>query len=351
MKGLKPKIPTTVITGFLGSGKTTMLKSILQNAGDRRIALVINEFGEFGVDKAIIDGCGIENCSENDVIELKNGCICCTVADEFIPTMTNILEWPQRPDHIIIETSGLALPQPLIAAFNWPEIATELTVDGVIAVIDSAAVADGRFADNPEKIRAQGLNDNALEHENSLAELFEDQICAADMIVLNKTDLIDDSKLQQIRTMILEHHQRKPPIVETTFGNIPIEILLGLGANSAANASTRQVYHNVHHDSENHDHDHQAFKSFGVPLGPIADHLTFIKMLKDIISNHDILRLKGFIYVSGKPFRLVLQAVGERINCYFDRPWGENEQRSSQLIVIGLNGLDEQTIINEIRAI
>lgn len=350
MKDLKPKIPTTIITGFLGSGKTTMLKSILHNAGDRRIALVINEFGEFGVDKAILDGCGIENCSENDVIELKNGCICCTVADEFIPTMTKILEWRQRPDHIIIETSGLALPQPLVAAFNWPEIATQLTVDGVITVIDSAAVANGRFADNPDKIKAQSLNDNALEHECSLAELFEDQLCAADMVVLNKTDLIDESKLQQIRTMITKQQQHKPPIVETTFGNIPVEVLLGLGASSDANTSNRQAYDGAHHDSENHDHDHQAFKSFAVQLGPIADHLDFTKALKKIISKHDILRLKGFVDVSGKPFRLVLQAVGERINCYFDRPWGE-EQRVSQLIVIGLSDLNQEAISSEIRAI
>ena len=144
------KIPATIITGFLGAGKTTLIRNMLSSANGRRIALIVNEFGDLGVDGDVLKGCGAENCTEDDIIELTNGCICCTVADDFIPTMEKLLDRADRPDHIVIETSGLALPQPLVAAFNWPNIKTQVTVDGVITVVDSAAVAAGRFAHDPD---------------------------------------------------------------------------------------------------------------------------------------------------------------------------------------------------------
>src|SRR5690349_10186697 len=116
------KISATVITGFLGAGKTTLIRNMLENARGRRIALVINEFGDVGIDGEILKGCGVEACKDEDIIELSNGCICCTVADDFVPTMKKLLDRPEPPQHIVIETSGLALPQPLVRAFNWPEI-------------------------------------------------------------------------------------------------------------------------------------------------------------------------------------------------------------------------------------
>ncbi|MEM7427452.1 MAG: GTP-binding protein, partial [Pseudomonadota bacterium] len=139
------KIPATVITGFLGAGKTTVIRNLLEKANGRRIALIINEFGDVGVDGEVLKGCGEETCREEDVVELANGCICCTVADDFIPTMSKLLDRSEPPDHIVIETSGLALPQPLVRAFNWPEIRSRVTVDGVVTVVDSAAVSEGHF--------------------------------------------------------------------------------------------------------------------------------------------------------------------------------------------------------------
>ncbi|MGH6781620.1 MAG: cobalamin biosynthesis protein CobW, partial [Sphingomonadaceae bacterium] len=208
------KIPATVITGFLGAGKTTMIRNLLQNADGKRIALIINEFGDLGVDGDVLKGCGAEACSEDDIIELTNGCICCTVADDFIPTMTKLLERENRPDHIIIETSGLALPQPLIAAFNWPDIRSEVTVDGVVTVVDSAAVAAGRFADDHDKVDALRVEDDNLDHENPIEELFEDQLTAADLIVLNKTDLLDASGLKAVRDEVSSRTSRKPTMIE-----------------------------------------------------------------------------------------------------------------------------------------
>ena len=171
---LTSKIPATVVTGFLGAGKTTLIRHLIENAGGRRFAFVINEFGDLGVDKELIKGCGFEDCKDEDIVELANGCICCTVADDFLPTIQSLIDREDPPEHIIIETSGLALPKPLIKAFTWPEVKTRVTVDGVVAVIDGRAVADGRFADDPEAVAAQREDDPNLDHENPLEEVFED---------------------------------------------------------------------------------------------------------------------------------------------------------------------------------
>ena len=183
-------IPATVITGFLGAGKTTLLRHLVEHAGGRRIALIVNEFGAVGVDAEVLRGCGIAACEEAEIVELANGCLCCTVADEFLPAMTALLDRALPPDHIVIETSGLALPKPLLKAFNWPGIAHRVTVDGVITVLDGPAVAAGRFADDPEAVARQRAADPGVEHDNPLAEVYEDQLACADLVVLNKTDLV-----------------------------------------------------------------------------------------------------------------------------------------------------------------
>ncbi|UWF65845.1 MULTISPECIES: cobalamin biosynthesis protein CobW [unclassified Brucella] len=342
------KIPATVITGFLGSGKTTMIRNLLENANGKRIALIINEFGDLGVDGGILKGCGIETCREEDVIELNNGCICCTVADDFIPTMTKLLDREDRPDHIVIETSGLALPQPLVAAFNWPEIKTQVTVDGVVTVIDAAAVAEGRFADDHDKVDAQRAADESLDHESPLEELFEDQIHAADLIVLNKADLIDAAKLDSVKADVAERSSRRVNMVPASFGKLGADVLLGLGVGTEDDIVNRRSHHEAHHE-DGHKHDHDEFESFVVEAGSVADPKAFAEKLKAVIAEHDILRLKGFVDVPGKPMRLVVQAVGPRIEHYFDRPWGKDETRSTRLVVIGLHDIDEAAIARAVK--
>ncbi|WFU10854.1 cobalamin biosynthesis protein CobW [Rhizobium sp. CB3090] len=337
------KIPATVITGFLGAGKTTMIRNLLQNAGGKKIALIINEFGDLGVDGDVLKGCGAENCTEDDIIELTNGCICCTVADDFIPTMTKLLEREARPDHIVIETSGLALPQPLVAAFNWPDIRTQVTVDGVITVVDSAAVAAGRFADDHDAVEARRVEDETLDHESPIEELFEDQLTCADLIVLNKTDLIDVAGLGRVRTEVASRTARKPTIIEAKNGEVPTAILLGLGIGTEGDIANRKSHHELEHE-DGAPHDHDEFDSFVVDLGPIADPALFIEKLKGVIAEHDVLRLKGFVDVPGKPMRLQIQAVGSRIDHYFDRAWTPGEERQTRLVVIGLHEMDEGVV-------
>lgn len=337
------KIPTTVITGFLGAGKTTLIRNLMENAGGRRIALIINEFGDLGVDGGLLKNCGIENCRDEDVIELNNGCICCTVAQDFIPTVERLLERPDKPDHIVIETSGLALPQPLVSAFNWPAIKTRVTVDGVIAVIDSAAVAAGRFADNEERVRDQQAADDAVDHESPLEELFEDQIGAADLIVLSKTDLIDDAGIEAVRTDVEARSSRRPKMIAAKMGRLPAEVLLGIGAATEDDIENRKSHHELEHENVA-EHDHDEFGSFTVSAGAIKEPAAVAERLGQIISTHDILRLKGFAQVEGKPMRLVIQAVGTRIEHYFDRPWLPGEERGTRLAVIGLHEMDEGAI-------
>src|SRR5215831_10665151 len=196
------RVPATVITGFLGAGKTSLVRHLLARAGGRRLAVVVNEFGELGIDRALMLGCGDAACDEDDIVELANGCLCCTVADDFLPALSRLLDRAQPPEHILIETSGLALPKPLVQAFAWPEIRTRTTVDGVLTVIDGAAVAAGRFADDPEAVARQRVADPALIHDNPLEEVFTDQLACADLVVLNKIDLIDPTGLPGLRQEI-----------------------------------------------------------------------------------------------------------------------------------------------------
>jgi cobalamin biosynthesis protein CobW len=337
---MSSKIPATIVTGFLGAGKTSLIQNLLRNARGRRIALIINEFGELGVDGEIVKGCGIEDCPEENIVELANGCICCTVADDFLPTITALLDRPQPPEHIVIETSGLALPKPLIRAFNWPEVRTRVTVDGVIAVVDGPAAAAGRFADNPEAVAAQRAADDSLDHESPLAELFEDQINSADLIILNKNDQMSPDDRAAAKDVIDREMKRKAKLVLSSFGAIDPDVLLGLGAAAEDDLDTRFS----HHELEGEDHDHDEFESFQIDMPILKTPEELLERLKPAIAQHDILRVKGFLDVAGRDMRLVLQGVGGRLQHYYDRAWGSDEPRNGRLVVIGLKGLDRAAI-------
>ncbi len=345
------KIPATIITGFLGSGKTTMIRHMLANAGGRRIALIINEFGDLGVDGDILKGCGDETCSDDDVMELSNGCICCTVADEFVPTMEKLLNRAEPPDHIVIETSGLALPQPLVRAFNWPQISTRVTVDGVVTLVDGAAVQAGRFAHDVAAVDAQRAMDDNLDHETPLSELFEDQIACADMIVVNKSDLLDAKDAETLTDDLRKAARDGVQVVKTSMGALPVDVLLGRGSGAEADLSARhEIHHHHHHDDDEddhdhaHDHGHDEFDSLILNYPEITNPKAFTEKLSEVIRDHDILRLKGFAAVEGRPMRLTIQAVGPRIDFYFDRPLAADEPRETRLVVIGQAGLDHATI-------
>ena len=339
------RIPATVITGFLGAGKTTLIRHLLEHANGRRIALIVNEFGDVGVDGELLRGCGDANCTaeleEGDIVELANGCICCTVADEFIPTMTALLRRERKPDHIIIETSGLALPQPLIRAFNWPEIRAGVTVDGVITVADAPAIAAGQFAADPAKVEALRKADVNLDHESPLHELFEDQLRAADMVVLNKADLVDAETLESLVAALARQVRPGVRVIPAEHGRIDPAVLLGLGAAAEDDVDNRPTHHELEGQA---DHDHDEFVSFAVEGGEWESREALLEAIGQVLREQPVLRLKGFAALTAKPARLAVQAVGPRVEAWFDRPWRQDERRGTSLVVIGLKGMDEAAI-------
>ncbi|HHQ2875804.1 TPA: cobalamin biosynthesis protein CobW [Pseudomonas aeruginosa] len=341
------KLPVTIVTGFLGAGKTTLLRHMLDNAEGRRIAVIVNEFGELGIDGEILKQCSI-GCSEEEaqgrVFELANGCLCCTVQEEFFPVMRELVARRGDLDQILIETSGLALPKPLVQAFQWPEIRNACTVDAVITVVDSPAVAAGTFAAHPEQVDQQRRQDPNLDHESPLHELFEDQLASADLVILNKADQLDAEALARVRVEIAGELPAAVKIVEASRGELPLPVLLGLNAEAELHIDGRPT----HHDHEGHeDHDHDEFDSFHVDL-PEVEEAALLEALGELVERHDILRIKGFAAIPGKPMRLLVQGVGKRFDRHFDRKWLADEVRSTRLVVIGQE-LDQAAIANQLR--
>ncbi|MBX9908755.1 MAG: cobalamin biosynthesis protein CobW [Beijerinckiaceae bacterium] len=333
------KTPCTIITGFLGAGKTTLVRHLLEHAQGKRLAVLVNEFGDLGFDGEFLKGCGIEGCSEDDVVELPNGCICCTVADDFVPALEKLLNRANPPEHILIETSGLALPKPLVTAFNWPAIRARVTVDGVIAVIDGPAVAEGQFADDPDAMAAQASQDASVEHDNPLEEVFEDQILCADLILLNKSDLVDEAGRARVKAEIAQHLPKAIKIVETSHGKVEPALIVGLGAAAEADLAARPSHH-----GEGEDHDHDDFDSVNFPLPETVSPEALAARVAKAAQAEGVLRLKGFAAVQGKPMRLVVQGVGQRVGHHFDRAWGAGEARDGRLVVIGLKGFDQAAV-------
>lgn len=339
------KIPTTVITGFLGSGKTTLVRHILENNQGRRLAIIVNEFGEMGVDGDLIANCAI-GCEQEEagknVIELSNGCLCCTVQEEFFPVMKELVARRDQIDHILIETSGLALPKPLVEAFNWPEIKSSCTVDAVVTVVDGPATAQGLFASQPEKVDELRKMDENLDHESPLHELFEDQLAAADLVLINKTDQMDDAQKSDVQRILAQELPESVKVIETRFGHVDLDVLLGMNAASEKNIHNVEDHHSKHHQGGEHEHDHDDFDSLDIELNNVAlDKL--LPLLEQLVSEHEIFRIKGFLDIADKPMRCVLQAVGRRFDHYFDRQWKADETRASKLVFIG-HDLDEERL-------
>ena len=333
------RIPATIVTGFLGAGKTSLVRHLIAAAPGYRLAIIVNEFGELGIDRELLLGCGEEGCRAGDIVELANGCLCCTVADDFLPTLSRLVDRAEPPGHIVVETSGLALPKPLVQAFAWPEIRTRVTVDGVVAVIDAAAAAEGRFASDPEAVARQRAADPAIGHDNPLEEVFADQLAAADLVILNKTDLVERGRLAALRHEIEARLRPGVKLVAAEEGRVAPAIALGLAAAAVDDLAARPSLHDAAGE-----HDHDDFASLVVERGPVADPQAFRARLAALIRAHDVLRVKGFLDLPGRDRRLVVQAVGGRIEQHFDRAWQPGESRRSRLVVIGRQGLDRCAI-------
>ncbi|MEM1064555.1 MAG: cobalamin biosynthesis protein CobW [Pseudomonadota bacterium] len=336
------KLPVTIITGFLGSGKTTLITQLMQNPGGKRLAIVVNEFGDVGVDGEILKSCAIPDCPAENIVELANGCICCTVADDFIPTIEALMALEPRPDHIVIETSGLALPKPLLKAFDWPDIRSKITVDGVIALADAEAVAAGRFAPDVAAVDAQRQADESIDHETPLSEVFEDQVSCADIVLLTKPDLAGPEGVAKAKATIEAEAPRTLPIIEVAEGVVDPRIILGLEAAAEDDMAARPSHHDGHHD-----HEHDDFASVIIDIPEFSDPGELAARVEALAKAQNILRVKGYAAIIGKPMRLLLQAVGARVRYQYDRPWAPEEGRRGRLVVIAEHDdVDAAAILN-----
>ncbi|MBB3232636.1 cobalamin biosynthesis protein CobW [Halomonas stenophila] len=356
------KIPATVVTGFLGSGKTTLLAGILRQITGKRIAVIVNEFGEQDIDSSLLRGCalacdeggdarGEEACpvagEDDGIYELANGCICCTVEEEFLPVMKTLVARRDDIDHILIETSGLALPKPLVQAFNWPEVRQHCTVDAIITVVDGPAVAAGRYASDVDKVEAQRRADDSLDHDPSLRELLDDQLSAADLVLVSKSDLLSPDEKARVEALVT---RKVPSSVKTLFIDpgladdaARLEALMGIGAASEEGIDRIDNHHDRHHaEGAHHDHAHDHFDACVIRLGEVEGEVLEAR-LGELLKVHEIYRAKGFAAIPGKPMRRVVQAVGERLDGYYDRLWAQDEPRHTELVIIG-RSLDPEAL-------
>lgn len=329
------RIPATIVTGFLGAGKTTLIRNLIAKAQGRRIAILVNEFGDMGFDGSLLADCGDADCKPDTIVELANGCICCTVADEFLPTMEALLARDPAPDHIVIETSGLALPQPLVRAFSWPSVKHRVTVDGVVTVVDAEAVLAGRFAPDPEATKAALAADPAIDHDDPIEELFEDQLRCADLVVLSKADLVSEAALLETEAIVRGETRPGVALLRGHSGSLSPDVLLGLSAASESDMTGRES----HHDLEGEEHDHDDFASFVLDPHPASSIDNIRARVQAALAVPGVLRVKGRIGVESKPGTAVVQAVGARVEAYFT-PTSE----SARLVVIGLRDMDRAAV-------
>ena len=332
------KIPVTILTGFLGAGKTTLIRNLILKNKSKKLAVIINEFGDLGVDGEIVKQCSDETCPEENILELANGCICCTVADDFIPTMKSLLEGQYIPEHILIETSGLALPKPLLKAFEWPEIRSRLTVDSVLAVVDAEAVVNGIFAPQMSNELEEKQNQTYVEHETPLSEVFEDQINCSDVVLLTKPDLVEN--ISDARNIIIKEMERNVPILEVQNGDIGADVILGVNAAAETDLDNRRS----HHDGFD-DHEHDDFDTFSISVPKILDIEKFKIVLETLIRKNDILRIKGFLRVESKPLNLLVQGVGKRLSVNFTDTKIPVEN-TGNLVFISEKGRIDQDVIS-----
>ena len=322
----------------MGAGKTTLIRNLILKNKSKKLAVIINEFGDLGVDGEIVKQCSDETCPEENILELANGCICCTVADDFIPTMKSLLEGQYLPEHILIETSGLALPKPLLKAFEWPEIRSRLTVDSVLAVVDAEAVVNGIFAPQMSTELEEKQNQTYVEHETPLSEVFEDQINCSDVVLLTKPDLVKN--ISDARNIIIKEMERNVPILEVQNGDIGADVILGVNAAAETDLDNRRS----HHDGFD-DHEHDDFDTFSITVPKILDVEKFKIVLEKLIRENDILRIKGFLRVESKPLNLLVQGVGKRLSVNFTDTKIPVEN-TGNLVFIGEKGRIDQDVIS-----
>ena len=352
------RLPVTVITGFLGAGKTTVLRHLLTRSG-QRLAVMVNEFGSVGLDGDLIRSCGF--CPDDEVegrlVELNNGCLCCTVQDDFLPTMEQLLERADQLDGIVVETSGLALPRPLLQALDWPAIRSRVHVNGVVTLVDGEALAAGSPVADREALEQQRREDPSLDHITAIDELFRDQLQAADLVLLSRADRLSPSQLDALQTNLKEKTRPGTALLPVAHGAVDTSVVLGLEhhAGEPTDHHNHDDHHHYDHDHHGHDHDHDhhdhshvAMVSGGLRLEGEFDRAALEQLLPRLVSELKVLRLKGRVWLPGKTVALQLQMVGPRLNSWFEAAptaaWRPGSGAGVDLVVLSLQESATATI-------
>ena len=340
------RLPVTVITGFLGAGKTTVLRHLLTRGG-QRLAVMVNEFGSVGLDGDLIRSCGF--CPEEEVdgrlVELNNGCLCCTVQDDFLPTMETLLERADQLDGIVVETSGLALPRPLLQALDWPAIRSRVHVNGVVTLVDGEALAAGSPVADAEALERQRAEDPSLDHLTAIDDLFEDQLQAADLVLISRADCLDAPAMAEVQGRIKDKVRPGTALLPVSQGQVETSVVLGLDHKpTPQEAHTHHDHDHEHHDNDHHDHhDHSHVDMVGsnVRIEGALDRQALEQLLPSLVSNHQVVRLKGRVWLPSKTLPLQIQMVGPRLNSWFEaapsHAWRPDQGCGADLVVLALN--------------
>jgi len=309
----RPPIPVTILTGFLGAGKTTLLNRILNGNHGLKVAVLVNDFGSINIDAELIVGV------ESNVISLANGCVCCTIRDDLITTVMETIDRPEKPEYILLEASGVAEPSSIAMTFNNPGFRDRIRLDSILCIVDAEQV----FA-VPESM-----------------ELKIFQMACADMVILNKVDLVDCAQIAKIKDWLDSRFYRYR-LIEAGHCNVPLEVLLSVGRLDPVRLDAKAYLEQGRctdpycHD-ERHHHDHsKAFSTWSYE----TDQPLSLEALREVASKlpADIYRAKGVIYATDAPERrAVLQVVGRRVDITLEGEWNGRRQ-VTQIVAIGAAG-------------